>query len=1054
MSDYLFRGNLARLDRDVYELTQLEAERQARKLILIPSESSAPLAVREALSSAFQNIYAEGYPEEDTRWMSEEEILDYPARLADYRRNGDPRYYKGVEYADVVEALARRRAAETFAANGFNADQIYVNVQALSGAPANNAVYQALIPLGETIMGLNLLHGGHLSHGSSVNRSGKWFKAVHYTVDENERLNYDKIREQALEARPKLIIAGYSSYSWIPDWKQFRQIADEVGAYFLADISHIGGLVAAGVVPSPVGIAHVVMSTTHKSLDGPRGAVLLTTDAAIAKKIDSAVFPGEQGGPHVNVFAALALTFKLAQTKQFKQLQEQTIKNAQAMADQFQKRGLRVPFGGTDSHLVNVDVTTIKSPEGVALSGDQAARILDIAGIVVNRNTIPGDKNSRDPSGIRLGTPWITQRGFKEKETRELTDIMADVLLACAPHAVDTVRKGRQRRAKVDFNVLNDAKLRVRKLAEEAGIDYRYKKSGYPHFYYIDDRIDEPLVNKLLGQKDAPPHAVFELSGERVRQVLDYAASSDLSALKKKQSQATTIATPRGVIPAALVNVDDQTYQLLIPVENAALVATWLRDLSDGYTSFKLDGEKDFSEKRLPGPFVVEQVKRAKAKNAWPGVGDAVSEDKPYFIGISSEVWKEALPLFEWSDTEGQLKRTALYEVHKSIGGRMVPFAGWEMPVQYSGIYEEHLATRSAAGLFDVSHMGVYEVRGPDAASFLDTICGNDCGGLAPGESLYSHFLTPDADVIDDTLVYRRGAEKFLVVVNASNDDKDRTWFECVRDGKVRIDNARPWARTYGYNAEIRNLRDPKAGEDMRVDIALQGPRSRDILLAMEVDTETRRQVMKLKRTELCDAKIGGFDLIVSRTGYTGEKMAFELFVHPERAADFWNVLLEAGEPFGLKPIGLGARDSLRTEAGLPLYGHEMGLGSGKFGSRDLGVAEGGFGSYVKPYKPWFIGRDAYVAREQERRGVVVRFRFDEQRVRMAHPGDPVVSTNGDRIGWVTSCAIDGERFLTGQAYLENDYTREGTPIGVYQGGNMDRPATPAKVVSRFPKTK
>ncbi|HLO16545.1 MAG TPA: serine hydroxymethyltransferase, partial [Anaerolineales bacterium] len=485
MSDYLFRGNLAKLDRDVFDLTQLEAERQARKLILIPSESTAPLAVREALGSAFQNIYAEGYPEEETRWMSEEEILNYPARLGDYRRNGDPRYYKGVEYADVVEALARRRAAEAFAANGFTADQIYVNVQALSGAPANNAVYQALLNVGDTVMGLSLLHGGHLSHGSSVNRSGKWFKAVHYTVDENERLDYNKIRDQALETKPKLIIAGYSSYSWVPVWKKFREIADEVGAYFLADISHIGGLVAAGVIPSPVGIAHVVMSTTHKSLDGPRGAVLLTTDAAIAKKIDKAVFPGEQGGPHVNVFAALALTFKLAQTRQFKKLQEQTVKNAQAMADQFKKRGLRVPFGGTDTHLLNVDVTLIKSPDGISLTGDQAARILDIVGIVVNRNTIPGDKNSLDPSGLRLGTPWITQRGFNEKTTRQLTDIMADVLLACAPHAVDTVRKGRQRHAKVDFNVLNDARLKVRNLAEQAGIDFKYKKSGYPHFYYI-----------------------------------------------------------------------------------------------------------------------------------------------------------------------------------------------------------------------------------------------------------------------------------------------------------------------------------------------------------------------------------------------------------------------------------------------------------------------------------------------------------------------------------------------------------------------------------------
>ena len=280
---------------------------------------------------------------------------------------------------------------------------------------------------------------------------------------------------------------------------------------------------------------------------------------------------------------------------------------------------------------------------------------------------------------------------------------------------------------------------------------------------------------------------------------------------------------------------------------------------------------------------------------------------------------------------------------------------------------------------------------------------------MLPGESLYSQFLTPDADVIDDTLVYRRAWDKYLVVVNASNDDKDRTWFESVRDGKVKIDNARPFARTYGYDAIIRNLRDPKAGSDMRVDIALQGPKSRDILLAMGVDDKTKARIMNLKRTELCDGVVGGFDLIVSRTGYTGEKMAFELFVHPDRAVDFWNAILKAGEPFGVKPIGLGARDSLRTEAGLPLYGHEMGLGSGKFDERDLGVAEGGFGSYVKTYKPYFIGRDAYLARERERKGVVVRFRFDEQSVRMAHNGDPVVNAKGERIGWVTSCAVDAE---------------------------------------------
>jgi glycine hydroxymethyltransferase len=197
---------------------------------------------------------------------------------------------------------------------------------------------------------------------------------------------------------------------------------------------------------------------------------------------------------------------------------------------------------------------------------------------------------------------------------------------------------------------------------------------------------------------------------------------------------------------------------------------------------------------------------------------------------------------------------------------------------------------------------------------------------------------------------------------------------------------------------------------------------------------------------------VGEFDLIVSRTGYTGEKMAFELFVHPDRVVDFWKAVLKAGEPSGVKPIGLGARDSLRTEAGLPLYGDEMGLGSGKHGERDLGVAEGGFGSYVKTYKPWFIGREAYIAREKERKRLVVRFRFDDQRVRMAHNSDPVVDKDGKTVGYVTSCAIDSERFLTGQAFIDLNHAAEGTPIQIYQGGVMDRPATPAKVVSRFAK--
>ncbi len=405
MPDFLVHGSLSQVDTAVYDLINYEKERQSRKLILIPSESTAPAAVRESLASVFQNIYAEGYPDEDTRWMHEPEILDYAKQLTNYRRNADPRYYKGVEYVNIVEALARRRCAEAFATESISADQIFVNVQALSGAPANNAVYTAIINPGDSILGLNLLHGGHLTHGSSVNRSGKLYKVTHYNVDPvTEKIDYDRLEAIARESLPKVIICGYSSYPWVPDWARFREIADAVGAYLLADVSHIAGLIAGKAIPSPVGYAHIITFTTHKTLCGPRGACILTTDSALAKKIDKAVFPGEQGGPHVHVFASLATTFKIAATEEFHQLQNQIIKNSQALTRQLQERGLRISFGGTNTHLGNVDCKTIVGPDGTTLSGDMAARILDIAGITLNRNTIPGDKTALNASVIH-GVP-------------------------------------------------------------------------------------------------------------------------------------------------------------------------------------------------------------------------------------------------------------------------------------------------------------------------------------------------------------------------------------------------------------------------------------------------------------------------------------------------------------------------------------------------------------------------------------------------------------------------------------------------------------------------
>ena len=1038
MEDYLFRGNLAELDPAIYELTQLEAERQYRKLILIPSESQAPMAVREALASAFQNIYAEGYPREETRSMSQKELLDFAARLVNFRRYSDKRYYKGVEYADTIEELARRRCAELFANDKVDADGIYVNVQPLSGAPANNAVYHALVKPGATIMGMDLLHGGHLTHGSPVNRSGKFYNAVHYSVDpQTEQINYDAVEELARKHKPSFIIAGYSSYPWAADWKRFREIADEVGAYLFADIAHIAGMVAVGAYPSPVGYADVVTFTTHKSLCGPRGACILTFDEKLSREIDRAVFPGEQGGPHVNSYAGMAVAFKVARTEQFSQLQHQVVKNCAVFTEQLRQRGFRIAYGGTNTHLMNLACTTVNGEDGTGLSGDMASRILDIAGIVVNRNTIPGDDSAADPSGIRMGTPWVTQRGFKEAEMMQLAEIIADILLSTKPHR-RMGASGPLRRAKVDFHTLEQGKLKIRNLAENAGIDFSAGQHGYPHFYYIDDK------------PKGSDWSVLELSGERVRLFLSEALTSDVEVLKIGESQPTRMYTPDGTVDGMLTCLEVYRYQLTIPAKMHGIITAWLRDLSDGYVAFD-----DDVLKKLPGLTVVEV---SDADPVLPIAGERLAP-KPYYIGM--EIGKgEPLPKFNWEEKETALRRTPVFETHKKLGAKIITYAGWEMPVWYTSVMEEHLAVRQTAGLFDVAHMGVLQVEGPDGPAFLDSVVANDVSYLTIGESCYTHFLDPDGNVIDDLIIYRRGREKLLMVVNAANADKDWAWLNAVKEGRVLVDNRRPWARVFGHHATLRNLKDPKEGSDMRVDIALQGPQARQILLGLGCDEKTRRIVRFLKRTRICEVVLGGFELIISRTGYTGEKFSYEIFVHPSRADDLFNALLQNGKEHGIKPCGLGARDSLRTEAGLPLYGHEMG------GELNLGPADAGFGQYVKTYKPWFVGRDAFIAKEKERKSELIRFCFDEKGVRMAHLGDPVVDWRGRVIGHVTSCAVDKDGYLTGQAYIESKSAGKGTIIYIYQGAPKDSGKilgtlkvgervilpSPAHILRRFPK--
>ena len=841
-----------------------------------------------------------------------------------------------------------------FADNSVTEDEIYVNVQALSGAPANNAVYHALINPGETILGMTLAHGGHLSHGSPVNRSGKLYRAVHYSVDPvSERIDYDKVAEIAFENKPKIIVAGYSSYPWSVDWARFRKIAKDVGAYLLADISHVAGMVAAKIYPSPVGYADVVTFTTHKTLCGPRGACILAFDPTIAKKIDRAVFPGEQGGPHLNAIAGIAVAMKLAKSEQFIELQTQIVKNCIRFTDQLRSKGFRIPYGGTNTHLMNLDCSSIIGQDGTTLSGDQAARILDLAGIVVNRNTIPGDLSAVDPSGIRMGTTWITQRGFLEPEIDELSEIIYRILNSCQPFSLEG-KKGGIRRAKIPFDVLENAKIEIRELSKKRpDNDLPEKSYTFNHFNYIDD-------------VSAGERGIITLEGEKVRRFLDFIIPENIEQINSGDTILTTIYTPDRAVEVILKCSTDNCYDLSVRSEEYGCLKAWLNDLSDGYVEFG-----DDQKRKLPGPIRIRHTISSDEIGIIKEI--AVRYDKPFVVGINQES-TENFRQFSYSASSASLKRTPLFDTHKKIGAKIIDFAGWEMPVWYSSIVDEHTAVRQASGIFDVSHMGIFQIEGVDASGFLDSIVGNDIGALNVGQSCYTHFLDPDANVIDDLLVYRRGVERYLLVVNASNDEKDWAWINSVKEGNISVSHQRPGSRVYGRNIRLRNLRDPKEDREMRIDIALQGPKSRDILLSLEVDNETKQKILHLRRTELCEATVGKFQMIVSRTGYTGEKIAFELFVHPEFAVDLFNTLLDVGELFGIKPIGLGARDSLRTEAGLPLYGHEMGEGSGKRGFPDLGVSDAGFGSYVKTYKPWFVGREAYINKDklQKRRSYKV----------------------------------------------------------------------------------
>ena len=399
--------NIADYDAELWQAMEQEKVRQEEHIELIASENYTSPRVMQAQGSQLTNKYAEGYP--------------------------GKRYYGGCEYVDVVEQLAIDRAKELFGAD-------YANVQPHSGSQANFAVYTALLEPGDTVLGMNLAHGGHLTHGSPVNFSGKLYNIVPYGIDATGHIDYADLEKQAKEHKPKMIIGGFSAYSGVVDWAKMREIADSIGAYLFVDMAHVAGLVAAGVYPNPVPHAHVVTTTTHKTLAGPRGGLILAKGGSeeLYKKLNSAVFPGGQGGPLMHVIAGKAVALKEAMEPEFKTYQQQVAKNAKAMVEVFLERGYKVVSGGTDNHLFLVDLVDKN------LTGKEADAALGRANITVNKNSVPNDpKSPFVTSGIRVGTPAITRRGFKEAEAKELAGWMCDVLGSINDEAVIERIKGK-----------------------------------------------------------------------------------------------------------------------------------------------------------------------------------------------------------------------------------------------------------------------------------------------------------------------------------------------------------------------------------------------------------------------------------------------------------------------------------------------------------------------------------------------------------------------------------------------------------------------------------
>jgi len=1060
-TEFLFSTDLDEVDPITKRITAFEEARQVEKLIMIASESAAPAAVREALATVFTDLYAEGYPAEHNSREPVDLLADLPYQIGYHERFSDRRYYKGTEFADLVEALAQNRVRQLFAPNRYphnpsqlGPEAIFANVQPLSGANANTAVYLALLQPGDTIMGLNLSHGGHLSHGSPANISGRMFKVIAYGVDPaTGRIDYDQLERLAREHNPRMIVSGASAYPWFIDWPRLRQVCDNLPrkALLLADISHPAGLVAAGIFPNPVGIADVTTFTTHKTLIGPRAAVILTTNESYARRIDRSVFPGLQGGPHMNTIAALAVAFKIDLTPKFDELQRTIVANARALSKDLSERGLTIGYGGTETHLFLIDLRTLVQPSGAPLNGDVAARILDLAGVVANKNTIIGDSSAVYPRALRFGTPWITQRGLIPDDMRALGGIISDVL-----HGIVTFRYAgedeRNERGKILPDVLKRAQNGIADLIARRCVGPREPK-GWPGDYC-------PAPAFIDGWR------VFTIYGRRGRAFLHEALDGDVGSLNPGEGLQAHLRTADGKPLAPLAVLRQPTdefgrerFLAATPEDHYADVAWWLKALSSGLVLFDVTDPWA----KIDGPVAIGQfggsLDEPDATTFRRAIGGApVQPDlsKPYFIGQRALVTSVVSQKAHCALPTSPAAVVSPVQSRWPTSAEMAP-DDWPMPRSFGDSSAAELTLlRDGVGVIDLSGLGIVEVSGPDTRRFLDLTTTNDLAFLAEGAGQYTFLLDPDGQLIADAMLYRFSGERYWLTTAPSQTPRAITWLQEALSGRCLLDSVTP-TRTLPNRVQITDLRSTTA-PNSRVCIGLAGPKAAVALRAVAAG-EDRRKVGRVRKFTHVDVRLAGCPVTLARTTHTGVSQGYEIFVDSTDSVKLWDALVALPEP-AIRPVGWDAWRAAGIIAGLPWDGRELG------GPFSVSPVEAGYGYLVQLHKPFFVGRAGVLNQGLPPGRQIARLTVSDGSAKSwgdIRLGSPILNSGGQCVGHVTSVSpvraepvilalLAGEAVAIGNVLAIADGAALGRPVNIGEALADYRTLEHVTVVSRYPK--